>query len=152
MFGHFFQNSKLFHWYKKIVDYKNATKLREFFNDVGKTISNVVKNWHGFEMIATKLASIPDHVHDSMHEVYSPKENGFNVITHGDMFLNNILFRYNQNGQPIDIRLVSAVAISEWCFICTFKCASNELKSIFFVCLCYRLTFQLVSTQVRQSI
>lgn len=107
-----FQNPNLFHWYTKIVDYKNATKLRAFFNDVGKIISNVVKNWPGFQLIATKLANIPDHVHDSMHEHYSPKKNAFNVITHGDMFLNNILFRYNQNGRPIDIRFVSAPSLS----------------------------------------
>lgn len=71
-----------------------------------------MKNWPAYETIATKLANIPDHIHDSMHEVYSPMKNAFNVITHGDMFLNNILFRYNQNGRPIDIRFVSAFVIS----------------------------------------
>lgn len=118
------QNPSLFQWYTKIVDYRKATQLRAFFNDVGTTISNAVKNWPGFQTIATKLAHIPDHIHDSMREHYSPKENAFNVITHGDMFLNNILYRYNQNGRPIDIRFVSVPSLSVQVVVyrfCTFE-------------------------------
>lgn len=81
--------------------------VKSFYNSIAKTISNTVKNWPGFETIAKKLENIPQHVHDSMYNVYGSHKNTFNVITHGDMFLNNILFQHDQNGQPVDIRFVS---------------------------------------------
>lgn len=81
--------------------------VKRFYNSIAKSISNTVKNWSGFEMIAKKLENIPQHVHDSMYDVYGPHKNTFNVLTHGDMFLNNILFQHDQNGKAVDIRFVS---------------------------------------------
>lgn len=78
-----------------------------FFSDIAKLISNTVKNWPGFEDVAIKLMNIPQTVHDRIYEIYQPSKDGFNVISHGDMFMNNILFRNDQQGRPIDIRLVS---------------------------------------------
>ena len=81
--------------------------VKSFYNSIARTISNKVKNWPGFETIAKKLENIPQRVHDSMFDVYRPRKNSFNVVTHGDMFLNNILFQSGANGQPVDIRFVS---------------------------------------------
>lgn len=106
-----FQDAQLFNWSKKCVDYRNTTTLKHFYNSIAKLVSNTVKDWPGFEAIAKKLQSIPQHVHDAMYDVYQAHENTFNVITHGDMFLNNILFRNNQNGDAVDIRFVSILLL-----------------------------------------
>lgn len=78
-----------------------------FFKGVAKTLSNAVKNWSGYEKIAAKLGNIPQEAYENIYKSYIPQEGGFNVINHGDMFLNNILFRYDQSGKPVDIRFVS---------------------------------------------
>lgn len=89
------------------MDYPNATMVRSFYNSIAKSIANTIKKWPGFGNIAEKLENIPQRVHNSMSDAYGPHKNTFNVITHGDMFLNNILFRRDQSGQPVDIRFVS---------------------------------------------
>lgn len=83
--------------------------MNGFFTNIAITVSNVVKNWPGFETIANKLRNIPRSAHDKMYEVYRPRKDRFNVITHGDMFMNNILFRTDESGNPIDIRFVSKI-------------------------------------------
>lgn len=80
-----------------------------FFKGVAKTLSNAVKNWSGYEKIAAKLENIPKEAYENIYKSYIPQEGGFNVVNHGDMFLNNILFRYDHSGKPIDIRFVSNV-------------------------------------------
>lgn len=64
-------------------------------------------HWPGFEKIAQKIRNIPQEAYDNIYKSYMPQEGGFNVITHGDMYINNILFRYDENGKPIDIKIVS---------------------------------------------
>lgn len=93
------------------MDYPNAITVQSFYNSIGKSISNTIKDWPGFESIAKKLENIPSHVHDSMGDAYGPRKNAFNVITHGDMFLNNILFKRDPNRQLVDIRFVSRFVV-----------------------------------------
>lgn len=83
--------------------------VKNFYNSIGKLVANTVKDWPGFRTIAKKLENIPQRVHDGMYDVHRYHKNAFNVITHNDMFLNNILFRNDRNGQLIDIRFVSTL-------------------------------------------
>lgn len=91
--------------------YKNGTNTAEFVKGIAKTLSRTVKEWSGYDNIAEKLENIPQEAYDNVYKSYVPQEGGFNVITHGDLFMNNILFRYDQNGKPIDIRFVSSISL-----------------------------------------
>lgn len=88
--------------------YKNGANTAGFVKGVARTLSSAVKNWSGYEKIAEKLENIPQEAYDNVYKSYVPQEGGFNVITHGDLFMNNILFRYDRSGKPIDIRFVSS--------------------------------------------
>ncbi|XP_031621919.1 uncharacterized protein LOC116339969, partial [Contarinia nasturtii] len=65
-----------------------------------------MKKWSSYENISEKLRNIPQEAFDNIHRLYEPQIDGFNVITHGDMFMNNLLYCHDQNGKPIDIRFV----------------------------------------------
>ncbi|XP_037024113.1 uncharacterized protein LOC119066001 [Bradysia coprophila] len=95
---------ELFDWTTRVM-YKNATTVRRFFENIAKTVSMAARNWSGFEKIAEKLINVPSHVYDNIYKEYLPTENGFNVLLHGDMWSNNIMFHY-ENGRPTDIRIV----------------------------------------------
>lgn len=86
--------------------YKNAQTVQRFFKNIAKTVSAAAKTWSGFEEIAEKLINVPSQVYDNIYKDYLPTENGFNVLLHGDMWSNNIMFHYEQNGGPTDIRIV----------------------------------------------
>lgn len=83
--------------------------MQRFFKNVAKTLSNTLKTWSGYEIIAEKLHNIPQNAYDEAYKAFAPNADGFNVITHGDMFMNNLLFRHDENGKPTDIRFVSIV-------------------------------------------
>lgn len=85
--------------------YKNAKTIEGFFRNIAKTVSSAAKNWNGFGRIAEKLINIPAHAYDNAYKEYLPTENGFNVLLHGDMWSNNIMFHYDHD-KPTDIRLV----------------------------------------------
>lgn len=87
--------------------FKNSKTIEAFFRNIAKTVSSAARKWCGFEKIAEKLVNVPSHVYDNIYKEYLPTNDGFNVLLHGDMWLNNILFTYDQRGQPNDIRLVS---------------------------------------------
>lgn len=87
--------------------YKDSKMIESFFRNIATTVASAVKNWNGFEIIAKKLSNIPSHAYENMYKEYLPTENGFNVLLHGDIWSNNIMFQYNQHGQPTDIRLVN---------------------------------------------
>ncbi|KAJ6647542.1 Scavenger receptor class B member 1 [Pseudolycoriella hygida] len=96
---------ELFEWNKKTM-YKNSKTIEGFFKSIAKTLSNTAKKWSEFEEVADKLINIPSHVYEDIYKEYLPTENGFNVLLHGDMWSNNILFHHNTQGKPTDIRLV----------------------------------------------
>lgn len=100
---------ELFEWFKNKIVYQNAPSVQSFFRNIAKGVSNAARNWPGFEAIAEKLLNIPQRAYDNVYKSYLPQEDGFNVLTHGDMFMNNILFRHDHNGKPIGIRFVSII-------------------------------------------
>lgn len=89
------------------MTYKTAPNVENFIKHIAKTVSSAVSSWNGFERIAEKIQNIPQDAYDNIYKSYMPQDGGFNVLTHGDMFINNILFRYDENEKPIDIRFVS---------------------------------------------
>lgn len=109
--------------------YKNSKTIESFFRNIAKTVSSAANSWklEKFEKIADKLINIPSRVYDNVYKEYLPTVNGFNVLLHGDMWSNNIMFRYDQNGEPNDIRLVN--------FFVTNSLLRHQWNNFFFLCI-----------------
>ena len=54
-----------------------------------------------------KISALVDVAYDRAAECAEPKEGEFNVLNHGDFWVNNMLFRYNDAGKVVDHIFVS---------------------------------------------
>ncbi|GLH13621.1 CSON013154 protein [Gryllus bimaculatus] len=63
----------------------------------------VCRSWPGFEEYAERLEKFKKVAMDTYVKLNEPQPGAFNVITHGDYWIINFLFRY-EDGVPTDIR------------------------------------------------
>ena len=56
-----------------------------------------------------KIAKLADHIFQIGLNASQLCEDEFNVINHGDCHVNNMLFKYDNNGKPTDQIFVSTI-------------------------------------------
>ncbi|XP_037922341.1 uncharacterized protein LOC119658739 [Hermetia illucens] len=70
---------------------------------------NIVKNlrlWKTCQEYVDRIEGMIDRIFDLHKEAYDPNPDEFNVILHGDLWTNNIMFQHDENGHPKDILFV----------------------------------------------
>lgn len=71
-------------------------------------VSNMIKCWPSYESIADKISSVIPKFNRLTFEAFNSKNSKFNVINHGDLWVNNFLYKYNkESGEPLDVLFVS---------------------------------------------
>ncbi|KAK7869211.1 hypothetical protein R5R35_001153 [Gryllus longicercus] len=65
--------------------------------------AEVCRSWPGFQEYAERLEKFKKVAMDTYVKLNEPQPEAFNVITHGDYWIINFLFRY-EDGVPTDIR------------------------------------------------
>ncbi|KAI4499224.1 hypothetical protein M0802_005807 [Mischocyttarus mexicanus] len=81
---------------------EQSPQLSSFFTLGTKTLATLVKEWPNFEKYAEKIDKIWDKIYNETSKVSKFREDEFNVINHGDAWINNMLYRYDEEGKPID--------------------------------------------------
>lgn len=79
------------------------------FRDSMKLTAGILSKMPGYERFSEKLMKIYENfVEIALKMVKPDPQNDIKVLNHGDLWVNNFLFKYNeQTNQPIDIVFVS---------------------------------------------
>lgn len=101
------QEPELLEFHKIRLMTHEAPTAKSLLMNIYYSICAVSEKWSDFREISDKLKSIEDKVFDKTIETTALNEDQFNVITHGDYWINNLLFKYDEKGQPINLRMVN---------------------------------------------
>lgn len=73
-----------------------------------RMVSDKCRDWPNpeYQIISKKLRVLEDKFAEEIVNVSKYDETEFCVLNHGDCWTNNIMFREDENGKPIEVRLV----------------------------------------------
>ncbi|XP_018404984.1 PREDICTED: uncharacterized protein LOC108781509 [Cyphomyrmex costatus] len=87
---------------KGIFSNQYPLEQRDVFIDSTIVLADEVAKWPGMKKYSEKIAKLADHMYQIGFDASKLCEDEFNVINHGDCHVNNMLFKYDNNGKPID--------------------------------------------------
>ena len=90
-------------------NYRNINEKTTYFwplftNSLLECAHNA-REWPTTKRTAEKLFKLEPNLMQKGCDVYTRDEHGFNVLNHGDLWVNNIMFKY-QDGEPTDVTFV----------------------------------------------
>ncbi|XP_063225228.1 uncharacterized protein LOC134532593 [Bacillus rossius redtenbacheri] len=85
---------------------RRETQMR-FIPNTYDSLADIVETWPGYERFAGEIRRRRDTVVEDLERLVVPSEDGFNVVNHGDFWVNNMLFRYSEDaGRPEEVCLI----------------------------------------------
>lgn len=84
----------------------------EMFESFCKAFVDELTAWEGFEYYAEKVSKLRPSMVKNAIKCFEHVDGDFLVLTHGDLWINNIMFKYNEQGEPVDCVLIDLQLVS----------------------------------------
>ncbi|XP_046672146.1 uncharacterized protein LOC124362038 [Homalodisca vitripennis] len=80
--------------------------FHSFIKSAIKHIRKYLDEAEGCKYAKEFLLNRADHVSESITNMLQPKMNGLNVLNHGDLWINNLLFKYSNSKEVEDVKFI----------------------------------------------
>ncbi|XP_075154639.1 uncharacterized protein LOC142228178 [Haematobia irritans] len=71
-----------------------------------EALIELARTWSGYENIAEKLQNYIVNLRERLLQMQKPVPGEFRVLNHGDLWVNNFLFKYDADMRPLDLAFV----------------------------------------------
>lgn len=78
----------------------------KLFISLNEIFADEVATWEGHEYYAEKLRKVAPNVIENVLKCFDCEDGDLHVLTHGDLWSNNMMFKYDSTGQLIDCVLL----------------------------------------------
>jgi hypothetical protein len=87
--------------------------FHSFFFSSLRALTNEVSSWPGYEYYAKKLEGLNTNFLASVSKCYDcDEDDDLGTLAHGDLWVNNVMFKYDENLQPVDVLIVKKFVLS----------------------------------------
>lgn len=101
------QNPELFRYHKQSNITENFNPLHLFYSNTVANCIKFAKTFPQLQSYVEKLEKFKEEVVQRMIDVFKRDDQAFNVLNHGDLWINNLMFHSDDNGEADDVLLVS---------------------------------------------
>lgn len=88
---------------------RKSDAFHNFFTTQMDALINEISKWPGYEYYVKKLINLRPNFIEKSTKVFDREDGDLHVLVHGDLWVNNTMFKYNENNEPVDVILVSFI-------------------------------------------
>lgn len=102
------QNPEMFQYHKQSNLTENFNPLHIFYQNTLANCIKYAKTYPPLQCYIEKLEIFQEQVVERMIDVFKRDDQSFNVLNHGDLWVNNLMFHSDDKGEADDVLLVSS--------------------------------------------
>lgn len=92
--------------FRKGMFCRESSILAPYFETTFKALGDAVSEWPGYEYYGEKLIKMRKTLVENGNQAFDVIEGDFNCLLHGDLWVNNTMFKYDESGHPTDVIMV----------------------------------------------
>lgn len=85
---------------------RSTNVFHVMFESLCDAMIEEVATWKGFEYYSQKLPNVRKNLISNAQKSFDCADEELNVLNHGDLWTNNLMYRYDEAGRPIDAVLL----------------------------------------------